>query len=400
MDLTGALLRVAAATPRVLVVPQPGGTAVRLAVEREVRVRGWPTAVSPADTDILVVCGPVSDGFAPLVDEVWRAVPAPRVLVGVDAPTDTVPALAAARRGLADADLQRVEAARTTERQQRGDPSPGRGDDPGPGHEHGGGELVSGLPMAGRAPDRDGLRLDELHRRLGPVLADWPAGLVVDVVVHGDVIHSASAHAMPPVGWQGSFWTEPWRRAAAGEPVTVGQAARWRAAAHLDSLGRFLGVAGWADAAVAARRLRDDLLAGTPGERLWRRAERVVRRVSRSRTLRWSTRGLGVLTSADAAATGTSGMALSVGEDVTARYQRWLAEMSEDMRRLGERAPLPAGADGPRGRLTGGPPSSAALVAALPGLLAGVEFAGARLIVASVDPDIDELAAGAVLAGG
>jgi hypothetical protein len=36
----------------------------------------------------------------------------------------------------------------------------------------------------------------------------------------------------------------------------------------------------------------------------------------------------------------------------------------------------------------------------LPGLLAGAELAAARLIVASLDPDLDEVPAGTVVAGG
>ena len=36
--------------------------------------------------------------------------------------------------------------------------------------------------MADRGDDRDGLRLDQLHLPLGPVLPDWPAGLVLRVI--------------------------------------------------------------------------------------------------------------------------------------------------------------------------------------------------------------------------
>jgi len=48
----------------------------------------------------------------------------------------------------------------------------------------------------------------------------------------------------------------------------------------------------------------------------------------------------------------------------------------------------------PRGRAGGGQVPSAVLLAVLPRLLAGAEFAAARLIVASLDPDLDELPAG------
>src|SRR5260370_8072981 len=162
------------------------------------------------------------------------------------------------------------------------------------GHDMGGMEMQGGLPMADRGADRDGLRLDQLHVPLGPVLPYWPAGLVVHLTLQGDVAQHAEAQALGP-GGGGSFWTEPWRRAAAGEPVTTGEAVRRRAAADLDSLSRFLGVAGWDDAATVARRLRDDALAGVPGSRLRPALHRLARRIARSRTLAWLTRGLGVL---------------------------------------------------------------------------------------------------------
>ncbi|MET8824179.1 hypothetical protein [Streptomyces rochei] len=47
---------------------------------------------------------------------------------------------------------------------------------------------------------------------------------------------------------------------------------------------------------------------------------------------------------------------------------------------------------GPRGRLDGPQPPSQALLDILPELLTGTEFACARIIVASLDPDIEELA--------
>jgi hypothetical protein len=43
--------------------------------------------------------------------------------------------------------------------------------------------MPGGLPMAERGEDRDRLKLDRLHVPLGPVLPDWPAGLLVRLVV-------------------------------------------------------------------------------------------------------------------------------------------------------------------------------------------------------------------------
>ncbi len=49
------LARRAVRAARVLVVECPGSWAVRVAVERAVRARGWRLALSPASADVLVV---------------------------------------------------------------------------------------------------------------------------------------------------------------------------------------------------------------------------------------------------------------------------------------------------------------------------------------------------------
>src|SRR5258708_27816729 len=66
------------------------------------------------------------------------------------------------------------------------------------GMDMGGMVMPAGLRMAGRGADRDGLKLDQLHVPLGPVLPDWPAGLVVHVTLQGDVVQLAEAHALVP----------------------------------------------------------------------------------------------------------------------------------------------------------------------------------------------------------
>jgi hypothetical protein len=271
------------------------------------------------------------------------------------------------------------------------------------GHDHGGHgmempgghgmEMPRGAAMAGRGEDRDGLKLDQLHVPFGPVLPDWPAGLIVHATLQGDVIQQASV-GMAGVSAAGrSFWAEPWHRAAAGDLVPARVAARRRLAAHLDSLGRFLAVAGWGEAAVTARRLRDDALSGAPAGALEPAARRFAGRVARSRLLGWSTRGMGVLQPSEAAAAGVRGPALRAGGDVTARYRCWCRELVEAAALLDEASPVDPGVlEPPRGRLDGAVVPSAGLVAVLPGLLAGAEFAAARLIIASLDPDLDELA--------
>ncbi|MGW4404080.1 hypothetical protein ACWEJ6_08600 [Nonomuraea sp. NPDC004702] len=366
MGLRGWLLRQAALRPRVLLVACPYGTGARLLAEAEADRRGWPVAASAAEASVMVVCGRPGAELAAAVREVWRAVPVPRALVELppDVPADRVVAAL-------------DDAVRTL------------GDEPGQWRQAG--VLATGTsaddpPMADRGADRDGLKLDRLHVPLGPVLADWPAGLVVETVLQGDVIQEARVRTLPPDGTGDAFWTP--------QPgASPAEARRRTAAARLDGLGRLLGVAGWPAAAADARRLRDRLLADAMDERGRRRCVRFTRRVRRSWVLRWMLRGAGEL--------GPDAPQRLRG-DTLDRARRWLDEVEalteedvdalteedvdalteEDVEALTEERSGPGdGDDVPVDRV----------LALLPGLLAGAELAVARLIVAGLDPDLDRL---------
>ncbi|MFV0132868.1 hypothetical protein ACLGIH_06455 [Streptomyces sp. HMX87] len=421
MDLTATVLRRAATRPRVLPVVMPGGVAARLAVERELRARDLPSALTPAEADVLLVVGPPCPGLDEAVGRLWRDVPAPRTRVLAQRAEDVAGAIEAGCAELADPARQRADAASAPvgvgggggsgdgdrhetedhEKHADHDGHGAHGDHGGHGNHGGHGhgddmEMPGGLPMAEQGPDRDGLTLDQLHVPLGPLLADWPSGLTLRLTLQGDVVQEAHAETTLPPGATAvtSFWSEPWDRAAAGERVTVGAAARRRAAARLDSLGRFLSVAGWPAQATAARRLRDDLLAGAAADAVVPRARRLARRVGRSRTLYWLTQGIGRLPAAEAAAAGAGGPAARADGDVPARYRLWLDGVLDDLAGLEDTSTLdPSREEGPRGRLDGPRPPSAGLVEVLPRLLEGAELAAARLIVASLDPDTEELAA-------
>ncbi|WP_328773596.1 hypothetical protein [Streptomyces sp. NBC_00286] len=282
-----------------------------------------------------------------------------------------------------------------------GQEADGHRDDEGHGSNggHGGGEMEmpAGLPMAEQGEDRDGLTLDQLHVPLGALLTDWPTGLTIRLVLQGDVVqHATLEEPATPVADAAAepFWVRPWLRAAAGDPVPVGEAVRRRMAAHMDSLGRLLAVAGWPSEVLSARRLRDDLLSGAPRAAVAPRLERFTRRVGFSRTLAWLTRGIGVVTAQDAGEAGVSGPAARAGGDVTDRYRQWLTDIGHDLRRLEESSPLEVAVEeSPRGHWSAEHPPSSALIGLLPRLLEGAELAAARLIVASLDPDPDELAA-------
>ncbi|WP_328349517.1 hypothetical protein OG800_02500 [Streptomyces sp. NBC_00445] len=467
MDLRNLLRRTAMQRPAVLAVALPGATDIRLAVEAEVRRRGWPVAGAPAAADLMVVCGVPEPREAEWLDDIERSMPDPAVRIVVEETGHAVHALEMARRDLteravtpreAEVDDQQGAAAGEPGGRAQGEHQ-GHGDDQGhgahhgsspppapddqghphrsmghghggpaahPGHEghenhhphdhaahldhteheghfahidHMGHDMhamgdVAGLPMAERADDRDELRLDQLHVPIGPGLTDWPTGLVLRLTLQGDVVQDVEVDHLPvPRGHRLPFWDEPWLRAAQGEEVTSGSAVRRRCAAHLDSVARLLAVVGWDDVAARCRRLRDELLSGAPRAGIGGDLRGVLRRVRRSRTLRWSIAGLGELSSARAGEAGVTGPALTADGDAYDRLRMWLDEVERGLEVLDAEQPLtPDDLTGPRGRLDGAQPPSQALLDILPELLTGAEFACARIIVASLDPDLDELA--------
>jgi hypothetical protein len=354
VDLTRWLLRRMPVRP--LVVATPGGTAARLGVERIARERGWRMALSPAEANLLVLAGPTGAGWAPFVDAVWNSVPVPRARAQITTAAHVEESLMAAVAELTDPDRQRSEAIRLAEtpgQPEHGQESHGmHGHDlhGHGGHEHhmGGMELPGGVGMADRAADRDGLMLDRLAVPLGPVLPDWPAGLVVRTVLQGDVVQDASVEVL---------------RAGTGQEYWRGQGVE--EARRLDRCARLLAVAGWEHAATRARVLRDAVLLGRSDQQAM---ERWARRIRRSRVLRWSLTGLGVLSGAQWDDTPYAG-------DVYDRLLRWLDGAAEE------------------------PSIAGAVLEVLPEVLAGSELAGARLVIASLDPDT-EVPAGAVAAHG
>ncbi|GLK08910.1 hypothetical protein [Streptosporangium carneum] len=444
MGLSAWLTRYAAARPRPLVVTAPHATRLRLLAEAELARRGWRGARSPAGADLLVVCGTPAAALSRAVEVVWTDVPAPRTLVelrGDPRPELVTTALDGAVDRLADVRSQRLDAAgRAGARDGRHGPAQpydehdgehddgehhaehGRhGEQGGQEHhgghggqhdqhsEHGGhgrhGEQggqehhgghggqhdrhgghghhmgnPGGVPMAERGRDRDGLTLDRLHVPLGPVLSDWPAGLVVETVLQGDVIQQARVEVAGGLGTE-RFWDAPWLAALEGRRVTRGEAARRGAASRLDSVGRLLAVAGWGGAATEARRLRDRLLWERRDEGVPEEFAGFARRVRRSWLLHWMLRGLGT--------PGLSPGRSRPGRDgVAARLDAWLDETGRALNALDDGSPLDDDA-GPRGPVGDRP--SEALLSALPGLLTGTELAAARLVVAGLDPDLDQV---------
>lgn len=210
----------------------------------------------------------------------------------------------------------------------------------------------AGIPLAHGGEDRDGLEMDVLHVRLGPILPYWPAGLVVRCTMQGDVIAEAESSVIDA----GDFGH---RGEAVGE--------RDHAACRCDNAARLLALAGWEDAAGWARRIRDSLLFGTDLAALAAEVDRLRRTVRRSWMLKWSLRGLGPLTAGELARRDLPG---TLEGDV---HDRLLAMLDCAARSVsgqhGSRLP------------------HAVRVEVIPDLVRGWDLAAARLIVASLDFD-------------
>lgn len=380
MDLTTWLL--SRTPPRPLVVTVPGGTEIRLAVEHAARTRGWRTAVSPAEANILVVAGTPGDALRSCLDRTWSVIPAPRVRIDAQSP-EVHSELDAAVLALHDRGRQREQA-------NLPEPAPEESGQHGEhggheGHDMGGMEMPGGVPMAERADDRDGLALDQLHVPLGPILPDWPAGLVIDTTLQGDVltgaeVRTAGLDAVP----DDALWTRPWRRLRSGAEVTASDAARWEMARRLDACATLLALTGWADAASGARRLRDDALHDAPAEPIAKATRSWARRVRRARTLRWLLSGVGPVSE-------NSGVPPQLAGDARSRLYRWIDNICALSDRLSADTAL-SQEDG-EAQLSDRVHETQWTLETLPALLEGSELATARLTVASLHLDLDLLPA-------
>ena len=343
----------------VLVVEVPGHWRLRAAVERRARWRGWRLAESPADADVLAVCGVPGPELARLVERVWSQLPGPRVRLDLGGPDGLEAALDSAARRLADTPSQRQDA------QQRSSSPDGAEDHEdidhkGMGHkgmDHDGIE-PDGIPLAAGGEDRDGLEMDVLHLALGPVLRHWPAGLVLHCSLQGDVVVGAKASVVDE-GQQQADGVVP--RLADGPEVD----AAWLC----DNAAAVLALAGWPDAASAAHRARDALLDGTDDATVQRGLERLVRQVRSSRLLRWSLGGVGAVTAGDLE---RHRLPERLRGDVHDRLVAML-EQARDRQTAPGHFAAPAAADG-----------SAAMLRALPDVVTGLDLAATRLVVASL----------------
>lgn len=189
-----------------------GGRERVAALGREARVE---LVATPRHATVLLVAGRVPGRFREELRRVHDQVPLPRATVlwgdGPDpAPSGSEPAPV----GIA-ADAGPAEAAAALQRLHRAlllgereaepcwlpdePPAPwrGRGD-----HGQGGDGMMGGKPygrpMAMTGDDlRDGLALDRLELRLGPFFRPFPPGLVLEVVLQGDLVQEADVVSPP-----------------------------------------------------------------------------------------------------------------------------------------------------------------------------------------------------------
>lgn len=224
---------------------------------------GFAPAARPASAQVLVVPETVPAGVVDAARERWERMPPPRRLVRLPAPhlagrradealgapiperrDDTDEANAAAG---GSADDGSHEAAQRREHEPTG------------GHDHGNMMEVTGEPSA------DGLVMEALDFRLGPLAAGLPGGLVLDLSLDGDVVAACAprptlcqpADGRPPDPLAPAAWTVAIERAwelAAGQPTGARVALRRvaaveleRALSHLLWLRAFARVLGWGE---------------------------------------------------------------------------------------------------------------------------------------------------------
>lgn len=384
MGVNRFLARCAVRRAHVLLVEAPGSWVLRVAAQRRVLDRGWRLSATPADADVLLVCRAPRPELAELVGRVWNQLPGPRVRIEIEDVAQIDEALESAAAQLVEMGQHRDD--RLSRATSPGDGAHGEhslrlrdeamahgsrdgmehegSEDAHEGHEgmdhagHGGMEMAPhGIPLAAGGEDRDGLEMDVMHLAFGPVLQFWPAGLVLQCALQGDVVVDATAALLDAGG-------DPDERAE-GEPAGV------RAARLVDHAADVLALAGWQDAASSAHRVRDQLLDGSGAEAA---LGQLRRRVAGSWLLRWSLRDTGRL-----------------DHRVVERHDlpAWLA--GDAHHRLlvmldGALSEWPQGRDAPETDAAG------SVVQALPHLVWGRELAEVRLLVASLALDATSVA--------
>lgn len=355
MGLRQRIAALALREVRVLLVEQPGWALTRIAAERALAARGWRAARSAADADALLCCGEPGPEFDQLVERLFAQLPRPRAWERADHPDGVAAAL--------DQILAALRAGGFTAAPTKGKPA--RAEDADMNHaDMGGGDMSGpgGIPLAGGDQDRDGLEMDVLSVRLGPVLPAWPAGLELSVTLAGDLITDSHAGL---VGLD----------AETALPLEVSR--HEHAALAADRIGWLLLLAGTGRAERQLRQVRDGLLDGAEIAWCTGQLRRLADGLARSRSLRWSLRGLGRI---DQGALQELDLPRDWSGDVLDRLHRRLSGLSELVDELTDPAV--------RSVLPKGPSINRAQLDLMADTVRGLDLGAARLVISSVDIDL------------
>lgn len=422
----GRLLRRAAARGPVpvFVAAGTGGRAATLSLSLRPEVE---IVASPRHATVLLVAGTVPPVAATTLGRVHDQLPHPRATVWWDVAGGSPPPLPADRH---EGDAEAVAAAllglhrslvwgtRPSEPAVSPDVDPNEWRGVGPFGQGGKGMTGGtpyGRPLAGRAPDRDGLQLDQLTVTLGPWLSVIPAGPVLQVRLQGDVVQEATVQP-GPLG--GTAVPDVFHRALE-EPTPVVDLELARARHHLVWACDVLRLVGLA---AESRRVLRVAMAVTPGARPDElvAARRTAAALASSRRMRHPLAGVAPLTATDAGDIGGPvGRASGCNDDARCAdgaygelgfapvvdgrgdaWGRWRVRLGEAVQSLelagaaGDRATSVTGTvETPRGPLRAGSRPSPALADLVPRLLPGLEWGDAVVALAGLDIDPCELAA-------
>lgn len=273
-----------------------------------------------------------------------------------------------------------------------------------------------GRPMPMTGPDlRDGLQLDRVPLRIGPVLPGLPPGLALEIQLQGDVIQQAELGPDPfltgeRVGRPLPSTADVLRAARTGE-VALADVEVARARHHLLRVAEALDLHGLHAAGVRVARLAVRLDAGMAPE-----VARLRRWLHRRAVLRGTAAGIGRLDAATAADLGLTGpVARAAGLDVDARREepaygrlgfrvttrrdgdaraRWEQRLDESVHALELAAAAGDATVGPDEALEDprAPHDVRPLIQHLPHLLQGLEWGDAITTIASLDLDLEAAA--------
>lgn len=325
----------------------------------DLRARGLAPAESPTTAVALIVPATVPEPLAAAVRDAWALMPPRRRLLALEGPRlPGVPAeLLFGRHG----DHHGASAARHEGHLASGDASRG--------HQmegHGEPEDHAHMMEVVGEPSRDGLVMEAVELRLGPLSPALRGGLVAEVSLDGDVVAGCvvtatleihqpdSAPPLPPdplapVAWQVAMLWASERTSGLAVPASTA----WlrllaveveRALSHLAWLRGFGSLLGWAELVDRAREAVTPLVGARgrlgvevttpdldtlrvdgvlePLEAARRAAERVHRLLDGSRRLASRTRGRAAVPSADLRAAGVTGpVTRAAGELADARVE-------------------------------------------------------------------------------